>query len=245
MSAAFFTRNSKGFYEINSAPKKITAACVGRALNNIDYEKSRGEIRAAERELLCSAAGLAEKDILSLEQVHGCSVLTVDARPSAPADVYGTADALITQLPGVCLVIRTADCVPVLIADKKAKAVGAVHSGWKGTRLGISGAAAALIKERCGCAGDDLLAYILPSIGPESYEVKEDVAQHFPEQTIRRNGRLYVNLWAAVEASLRAQGIPDENIFNTGICNRINTDEFFSHRYGDKGRNLNFIFIHD
>ena len=238
-----FTRNKAAFYEINGLPANIKAGCVGRAANNIDYLQNREGVRLAEKRILGAATGLPEKDILSLEQVHGRGILIVEEKPAAPLDIYGTADAMLTSLKEVCLVIRAADCVPVIIADKKSRAVGAVHSGWKGTRLGISGAAAALMKERFGCSGDDLLACILPSIGPQSYEVKEDVAQYFPEYTERRGGSLFTDLWTAVTTSLAAEGVPRENIFNCGICNLQNTDEFFSHRHGDAGRNLNYIFM--
>ena len=238
-----FTKNKTALYEINGLPANIKAGCAGRAANNIDYLQDHEGVRFAEKKILSAATGLHEKDILSLEQVHGRDILIVEEKPAAPCAIYGTADAMLTSLKEVCLVIRAADCVPVILADKKSRAVGAVHSGWKGSRLGISGAAAALMKERFGCSGDDLLACILPSIGPQSYEVKEDVAQYFPEYTARRGGSLFVDLWAAVTASLVAEGVPHENIFNCRICNLQNTDEFFSHRHGDTGRNLNYIFI--
>jgi len=238
-----FVKNTVGFYEINGLPSAIKAGCAGRAVNNIDYLQNGEQIRSAEKNIMGAATGLPGKDILSLEQVHGRDILIVEEKPDAPRGIYGTADAMLTSLDEICLVIRAADCVPVILADKKSKAVGAVHSGWRGTHLGISGAAAALMKEHFGCAGDDLLACILPSIGPYSYEVKEDVARYFPEYTVRRNGSLFVNLWEAVSASLSAEGIPRENIFNCGICNLQNTNEFFSHRHGDTGRNLNYIFI--
>jgi len=238
-----FTKNASAFYEINGLPANIKAGCAGRAANNVDYTQNGEEIRLAEKNILSAATGLPEKDILSLEQVHGRDILIVDEKPTALRGVYGTADAMLTSLEEVCLVIRAADCVPVILVDKKSRAVGAVHSGWKGTRLGVSGAAAALMKERFGCAGDDLLACVLPSVGPLSYEVKEDVAQYFPGYTDRRNGRLFVNLWAAITDSLAAEGIPGENIFNCGICVLQNTDEFFSHRHGDIGRNLNYVYI--
>jgi len=88
-----------------------------------------------------------------------------------------------------------------------------------------------------------LYSFILPSIGPESYEVNSDVADYFPEHTLKIDGRLYVDLWASIEDSCRRWSLRPENIFNTGICNRKNTDEFFSHRFGDRGRNLNFAFV--
>ena len=242
MNTANFSKNKNAFFELNPLPAGIFAGCTGRAINSIDYNLASDQIRAQEKEILSGITQINTKDILTLEQVHGDIIFTIEEIPKEPTTAYGAGDAIITNLSKVCLVIRTADCVPILIADTKSRCIGAVHSGWKGTHLGIAGKTITKMKELYGCPGEDLLVYILPSIGPESYEVNEDVAQYFPNHTIRQNDRLFVDLWASVMDSLLYQNILPENIFNAGICNRQNTVDFFSHRFGDKGRNLNFIF---
>ena len=242
MSDSEFFKNSAGYYVAGNLSSGLTVGCTGRSINRIDYGMERSDIRKSEKKLLNGITGLYEKDILFLEQVHGSEIIPVDEKPQESSLFHGTADAMVTSISGICLVIRTADCVPVLLVDEKRKVIGAAHSGWKGTQLNISGALVSTMKERHGCEPSSMKAYILPSIGPDSYEVNQDVAQFFPAQTIRRGTSLYVNLWACIESSLKAEGIPAENIFNTEICNRKNTGEFFSHRFGDNGRNLNFIF---
>ena len=242
MNTITFSKNKNSFFELTPLPVGIIAGCTGRAINSIDYNLANDQIRAQEKEILSSITQINTKEIFTLEQVHGDIIFTIEEIPKEPTTAYGAGDAIITNLSKVCLVIRTADCVPILIADRKSRCIGAVHSGWKGTHLGISGKTIAKMKELYGCAGEDLLAFILPSIGPKSYEVNDDVAQYFPNHTIRQNGKLFVDLWASVIDSLLTQNIPPENIFNAGICNRQNTADFFSHRFGDKGRNLNFIF---
>lgn len=238
-----FTKTGRAHYEINPLPAGLVIGCAGRAVNSVDYTLPSDEIRSQEKDILHDITKISIKNILSLEQVHGAEVIAVNKDPEAPNPTYAIGDAMITNLTQVCLVIRTADCLPVLITDKQARFIGAVHSGWRGTHLGIAGITAAKMKATYGCAGSDLLAFILPSIGPDSYEVNEDVSRYFPNQTLSRNNKLFVNLWEAVTESLLAENIPAENIFKTNICNYQQTDEFFSHRYGDKGRNLNFIFI--
>ena len=89
----------------------------------------------------------------------------------------------------------------------------------------------------------DIRAFILPSIGPESYEVNGDVACHFPDNSAAVNGKIYVDLWGSVENSLKAEGVSSANIFNARVCNKVNHSDFFSHRHGDAGRNLNFAFM--
>jgi YfiH family protein len=143
----------------------------------------------------------------------------------------------------IALVIRTADCVPVFIYDAEKKVLGAVHSGWKGTMLNVSGKCIEQMKREFSCDPGGMQVFILPSIGPEMYEVNEDVAQHFPENTRFVNGKIYVDLWGSIENSCVRAGVAAEHIFNTGICSMTNYNEFFSHRYGDAGRNLNFAFI--
>jgi YfiH family protein len=238
-----FTKNGPGYYLINGAPGEFIAGCTGRGINTIDYSEPRESVRLREKLMMRDITGLEPKDILFLDQVHGDEVLLIEDRPAVSTHSAGTGDAMVTPLSDLCLVIRTADCVPVLAMDCEKKIAGAAHSGWKGTMLGVSGAMISLMRERYGCRPENIKAFILPSIGPESYEVNRDVAGFFPEETSVRNGKLYVDLWAGIRKSLWAAGMPEENIFNTGICNRQNTDEFFSHRFGDAGRNLNFIML--
>jgi YfiH family protein len=238
-----FTRNESGYYVMKGSPGGFLAGCTGRRINSIDYSEARESVRLHEKLMLQDITGLEPKDILFLDQVHGRDVLAIEERAAISTHSAGTGDAMVTPLADLCLVIRTADCVPVLAMDYERKIIGAAHSGWKGTMMGISGAMISLMRRRYGCRVENMRAFILPSIGPESYEVNRDVADFFPEETILRGEKLYVDLWAGIMKSLSAAGMPEENIFNTGICNRRNTEEFFSHRFGDSGRNLNFILF--
>ncbi len=231
------------FFRAEPLPAGYEIICAGRAVNHIDFSMEREEIRRAEKKILSSVTGLLPERILSLEQVHGDEIVTVEKVPDMDLPFYGTADAFITDVPGICTVIRTADCVPVIILDPDRPACAAVHSGWKGCRLGISGKTVKKMADVYGSVPEHLMAYILPSIGPEVYEVSRDVADFFPEQTVSRNGKLYVDLWASAAASLEAAGLEPGNIFCFRICSRTHCDEFFSHRAGDAGRNLNAVRI--
>ena len=238
-----FGLNNKGFYELTGIPGGISAGVPGRRINMTDYSAPEKEMRESDRDLLSSVTGLDADKILMLEQVHGDRIFMIDKYPLNESVSFGEGDGMITGLPGLCLVIRTADCVPVFLYDHRKQIIGAVHSGWKGTRLGITGKCISLMRQEYGSDPGDISVYILPSIGPESYEVNRDVADFFPEDTILRDGKIYVNLWSSIEKSCVRHGINRENIYNTGICNRRNTGDFFSHRYGDRGRNLNFIYM--
>lgn len=236
-------QKTSGDYVIKGGPSGFYGGVAGRVVNTSDYNGSRGAIRMIEKSILEKITGIDSRNIIMLEQVHGDSIIHVVSEPSEDQVAVAEADGLITALPGICLVIRTADCVPVFMYDPVEKVLGAVHSGWKGTLLDISGRCVNDIVRIYGSKPENMYAFILPSIGPEFYEVNNDVAKFFPDETEERDGKLFVNLWQRVEKSLKKEGIDESRIFNSGICNRKNCKEFYSHRNGDMGRNLNYAFI--
>lgn len=107
-----------------------------------------------------------------LAQVHGPSVVEIDAQD---IDRYRTAppqaDAAVTRMPGVVLMVRTADCLPVLFADRAGFVVGVAHAGWRGLAAGVLEATVAAL----GVPGRDIAAWIGPCIGPQAFEVGRDV----------------------------------------------------------------------
>lgn len=236
-------QTTTGDYIISDGPPGFSGGVAGRVVNTSDYNVSRGEIRKIEKSILEKITGIDSRKTVMLEQVHGDSIIHVVSEPSEDQIAVAEADGLITALPGICLVIRTADCVPVFVYDPVEKVLGAVHSGWKGTLLDISGRCVRDIARIYGSKPENMYAFILPSIGPESYEVNSDVAKFFSDETVERDGRLFVNLWQSVEKSLKKEGVDETRIFNSGICNLKNHRAFYSHRHGDMGRNLNYAFM--
>ncbi len=238
-----FKKSQLGDFRISSSHRGITLGVAGREINRIDYEHKLQVLRKDEKELLKNITGISSKKQVFLDQVHGDRVLRVDNYPDKDSVTYGKADGIITGLPGLSLVIRTADCVPVFAYDPVNRIMGASHSGWKGTMLKIT---SRMVEMMCGEYGSErgnISIFILPSIGPDSYEVKNDVADNFSGFTNLVSQKIYLNLWKHIETSLLETGIREENIFNSGKCTVINNREFFSHRKGDRGRNLNFGYM--
>lgn len=219
--------------------------CIGIAAREsaIDYSGSLPDIRSRERDFLSELTGIEGSDIVFLNQVHADGIIVMRERPRNETLVIGDADAIVTGIPGLCAVIRTADCVPVFLYHPAKKILAAVHSGWKGTLLRISARAASVMVSDFGCDPAGIHAYILPSIGPSSYQVHDDVAGHFPGYVAEIDGSLYLDLWRSITDSLVAAGISAANIRNSGICNLSGRSEFYTHRGGDTGRNLNFAYI--
>lgn len=189
------------------------------------------------------ALDISPSQVVQCHLMHSSTVRVVTARgngqPPAPAD------GLVTAQPGVMLSMRFADCVPILLHDPRRKAVGLVHAGWRGTLQNVATAAVRAMTEELGCAGQDIIALIGPSIGPCCYEVGAEVAQTFtatlPETApllLRRDGRrIYLDLWQANYQQLLAAGVG--HIYNMELCTACRHDLFFSHR-GDGGHTGRF-----
>ncbi|WP_024866546.1 peptidoglycan editing factor PgeF [Butyrivibrio sp. FCS014] len=199
--------------------------------------------------------GRSLDDFVCTFQTHTTNirVVTEEDRGKGPARLrdYTDIDGLITNVPGIILGSFHADCPPVYIIDPVNKAIGLVHSGWKGTVGRISGGAVAGMKECYGTDPKDCICAIGPSICGECYEIGEDVAtkirEAFSEKELADGGilvpypegkyRLY--LWNAIKMTLLTAGIKEENIIVTDICTRCNPDLLFSHRiHGENRGNL-------
>jgi YfiH family protein len=175
---------------------------------------------------IADAVGTRRQSFFSAYQVHGRAVTVVDSqtKPRPQCDV------LITRSSDQTLLLRYADCTPLLLADPRQRAVAAVHAGWRGSAARAASAAVEAMIEAFGTRPGDLLAGIGPAIGPCCYEVGQDVANAFGAERAElfQDGRL--DLWAANRQALIAAGVPEAQIELAGICTQCQSDRFFSHR---------------
>lgn len=177
--------------------------------------------------------------------VHSATVVCAHTpRPDARPHIQ--ADAILTDRPDVTLVMRYADCVPILLADPVQRVVGLVHAGWRGTVLGVTKKA---VEQMVACYGSrpaDILAAIGPSIGPDHYEVGEEVAAQvraaFGEQAealLPHPGgrRAHFDLWAANRWLLEQAGVRQIEVAE--ICTACHLEDWYSHR-AEKGKTGRF-----
>ncbi len=185
-------------------------------------------------------AALGGATVYEVSQVHGRAVVEV-TEADAVADVRRReADGLVTRVSGWAVAVRTADCVPILLADPETGAVAAVHAGWRGVASGILEPAFARL-------GGAPLAAIGPHIRLASFEVGPEVAEAIEaaapgvEVTERREPRPHVDLAAAVRAQL--EGLGARAIDDVGGDTYADAARFFSHRRdaGRTGRHLSAI----
>lgn len=186
------------------------------------------------------ALGWRREDVATCYQVHGARVGV--AGPDDQGKVRPETDALVTTTPGVVLMLRFADCAPVLFCDRRRRVIGLTHAGWRGLAVGTVPATVSTLVEVFGCNPPDLWVGIGPSIGPCCYEVGPEVVEQViaavnGREPFRWKGdRAHLDLWAAVQSQLEEAGVGQVEVAQ--ICTACRTDEWFSHRaeQGKTGR---------
>ncbi len=176
--------------------------------------------------------------IVALKQIHSTRVVMINSHREPGALEQTEGDALVTNQPQTLIVVRTADCVPVLLVDKATGVVGAIHAGWRGTVDGIVSKTIRACVEAFGANAEQMHLAIGPSIGPCCYEVDEPVIgplrTRYPEwpgvlhQTTEGKGVL--DLKQLIYHQIRACGIPDDQIGRLDHCTHCRSDLFYSYR---------------
>ena len=188
---------------------------------------------------LAEAVGFDPQKLVLAHQAHGDVVRVVTWQDCAGIDhrLYPECDGLITNTPGVTLVVFTADCTPMLLHDPVTGAVGAVHAGWRGTACDIAGKAVRKMEAEFGCRPENIRAAIGPNIGACCFQTDSDVPAAMvetfgsaaePHITASEN-KFYVNLKAMNALALRRAGVAHIEISTE--CTMCNPEKYWSHRY--------------
>ncbi len=189
------------------------------------------------RKELAQALHVNPQQFVFPRQVHGDRVEIVN-EPMASADIPDT-DALITNMPGICICVQTADCVPILLFDPKQKVVAAIHAGWRGAVNKIVEKTIQRMQQHFGSEPKNILAGIGPSISSDVYEVSEDVIhlirQNFSNHdqlltTSSNTNKLLLNLWEANKTILEDVGLCENKIEVLGCCTYTDSYACYSAR---------------
>lgn len=222
---------------------------------SLNFGTRHGEEKNMKTNLLLLANSLdldAAKFIIP-KQTHGDKIVIVTETNSF--DVFENTDALVTNIPSITLSVKTADCVPILLFDPVKKAIGAVHSGWRGTAQNIAGKTVKTMSQTFGSEPENIIVAIGPCIGSKNYEVGIEVLQKiksvtsdhkriFDSENIK-TGKAFLDLTHAnVQLCLQA-GIKEKNIDTLELCTFTMKDDFFSARRDGHitGRMINGISI--
>jgi YfiH family protein len=187
---------------------------------------------------------LAGDTLTTVRQVHSNKVIVANGN----SGLLGEGDAMITADPGTLLSVRTADCLPILIADVRNRAVGAIHAGWRGTVSEIAARTVIAMEREYGSRREDLRAVIGPGIGPCCFEVGPDVGVKFATLFPERDNlyrRTNIDLLEANYRQLVGEGIAHQDVDLARLCTCCGGNQFHSFRRDSEaaGRMTNAIGI--
>ncbi|HLD70224.1 MAG TPA: peptidoglycan editing factor PgeF, partial [Candidatus Omnitrophota bacterium] len=181
---------------------------------------------------------------INIRQVHGDHVLIATAQDLQNQEATPEADGIVTNIPGVPIAVRTADCLPVFIFDPKKNCIGVAHAGWRGSEKQIAVKAVKLMKEYWACASEDLQIAFGPAIRSCCYEVGPEFKTFFPAEILERNNKLFLDLIAVNRNQLLRYGIEAENIFDSEVCTCCDAANFSYRREGKAaGRHISVIVL--
>jgi YfiH family protein len=208
---------------------------------------SRADAADEDWQPVAAALGVDQAHLVRLNQVHGASVLVRragDRRAPAPRP---DADIVVSDDPSIALAIQTADCVPLLIADRVTGAVAAAHAGWRGLAAGVPGVTVAALAREWGSAPADLVAAVGPSICATRYEVGDEVRARFAAAGFsaaqlerwfiraHRPDHWLFDGWRSVHDQLESAGLAAEDIHGSALCTATYPELFCSYRRDGKG----------
>ena len=241
-----FSTEREGYFD-NSA-EGVSQGAYGR-LNLCHYVNDNPEHVVQNRALFCSHHGIEGERLFIPRQTHSCNV----KRAEMGVNLEET-DGLICNMPGACIGVNTADCLPVLIYDPTHHATAAIHAGWRGLASRIVTNGIEMMKRDFGSVTSDLVCAVGPAISAEIYEVGDELKVQFAEAGFpieeifsdREDwAKSHLSLQRAVRWELLNNGLIDRNIEISDICTYQNSDKFFSaRRLGiDSGRIFSGIIL--
>lgn len=228
---AFSTTRHGGVSKGNYASLNINGYC-GDAKEDV----------AENRRLLCMSLNLSDESHLVIpHQTHGTTVLTVDKtflsldEEQRQQRLEGI-DAVITNVPQVCIGVSTADCIPIIIYDVVHHAAAAIHAGWRGTVARIVKKAVAALQAAFGSQPFELQAWIGPGISLKNFEVGQEVYDQFAEAGFQmeriamKYEKWHIDLPMCNRMQLEEAGVPLQSIRQMAVCTYDQTDDYFSAR---------------
>lgn len=191
-----------------------------------------GKSLGSDIDKISAVMSIKKEDIYMPLQKHTDRVLVL-----GEGDRDIAADAVVTGAPGILIGVRVADCVPVLLCDKRRFIAGVVHAGWRGTAAQIIKKTIKVMTKQFGSCPQDIVIALGPSIKRDCYEVGVEVGQAVREATgegdyrISSGGKYLIDLSMANMLQAVSAGVPKENVWTSDECTHCSPDKYHSYRY--------------
>ncbi len=211
--------------------------------NLCDYTNDNAQRVFDARVELCQQLDIDNEHLIMPQQTHSCRVTTIDGKLVAAPNrirklMLENVDALVTTVPGVCIGVNTADCVPIALTDPINGVIAIAHAGWRGT-VGRIAKATVQVMVAVGAKTHNILATMGASICQDCFEVGDEVANAFEDAgfdmslIMKRDtttGKAHINLQEANRQVLIAASVPSGNITLPNHCSRCEPNRYFSAR---------------
>ena len=239
----------RGFHRVESFSRFPVVA----AFSDRTFDMRYAEDLAAEksdRRLFCERLGLPAENLVCLEQIHSAHVVCVSLKMKGKGavrkrDAVPRTDGAVTREKRLPVGVLTADCAPVFLFDSKTGTAGIAHIGWRGLQAGMAASMmSAFYREFLSCP-EDLHLALGPAIRQCCYQVGGEVSSLFRGFSAHRNGKIYLDLAAAILAAFRDGGVPGNQMEDMALCTSCNPGFFYSYRRDgkDTGRMLSVIML--
>ena len=225
----------------SSFPQGMSALFTDTSADFILPPEAKG-LSPEQRKYLSDTLKIDPQEVFTMRQVHGNNVLTITAKDIPQQGPIPDADAMVTNVPGIVITMRTADCLPVFLYDSKKRAIAVVHAGWKGTEQKISIKAVETLVKNYDSRPEDIHAVFGPAIRECCYKVGEEFKKAFPGEVKEREGKLCYNMPLANHKQLLSAGLKGEHIVDTGDCTVCGIGFYSFRRDQDRsGRHLSIL----
>ncbi len=225
-------------YPIFSPYKNLVAFTTTKQSLTLETARFTGDETSGyyeNRKQLAALLGIEIERMIFPRQTHSNNVCQL---VDIPEKEITETDALVSNRPGLCLCVQTADCVPILLYDPVKKVAAAIHAGWRGTVNKIVANSVRIMVESYACSASDILAAIGPSIGPGVYEVGTEVVEAVrasvpgADQTLYKNSgeKYHFDLWEANRQILLKCGLQKEHIEILAECSFKEGEKYYSAR---------------
>lgn len=214
-------------------PRLITAFSQKPSNMSLSYGDTKDSL--TNREEFLRALGIDFRDLICARQVHGNQVVYVKGEHKgkgalSSAEAIPDTDAFITDIVNLPVAVFTADCLSVFLYDPAHHVIGLIHAGWRSTQKKITAATLGCMRKQFHTQASEVLAGFGPAMRACCFEVGEEFKDSFSEGLECRNNHYYLDLAVINKIELLDFGIPQSNIFDSGICTSCQNGRFFSYR---------------